>query len=183
LIKAVVVSDQPNLKLKDGARQPIQFWRVVAFALLAEGTAILAFYGLEWTWLRQLHVLWLHAALESLGCAVQTGIHCLTVAGQRFQIDPECTYVDLVVCSLPLLWRIHRRLVANLALLAGFAAAVIAVNLGRVLLGIYTITHGVSLFWAHDVVDYLLWYPTLGMVIISWARSLKHFDGKEAPRI
>ncbi|MBI4325240.1 MAG: hypothetical protein HY674_08255 [Chloroflexi bacterium] len=141
--------------------------------LLAEGVAILAFYGLEWAWLRQMHVLWLQTTLQALGYHVETAGTLLTVEGQRFQIDPDCTYVDLILCALPLLWRVRRRLFANLAALAGFAGAVVVVNLARVLSGVYALAQGVSLFWAHDVVDYVLWYPTLGVVAWSWAQSLR----------
>ncbi len=155
------------------AAKPTRFWQVVGIVLLAEGAAILAFCGLEWGWLRQLHVLWLQTTLQALGCHVETAGTLLTIEGQRFQIDPDCTYVDLILCGLPLLWRVHRRWSANLAVLAGFVGAVVVVNLARVLYGVYALAHGVSLFWAHDLVDYVLWYPTLGVIAWLWAQSLK----------
>ena len=158
------------------------FWFPMLLVLLAETVAILAFYGLDWSWLRQMHVLWLQATLQALGCTVQTAGTLLTVQGQHFQIDPDCTYVDLIVCGLPLLWRFHRRWTANLAAMAAFAAAVVIVNFARVLYGIYAFTHGVSLFWAHDLVDYVLWYPTLAIVALFWMRSLKTLWSAPAER-
>ncbi len=140
--------------------------------LLAEAIAILAFYGIEWSWLRQLHVLWLQTALQALGCAVQTGLHTLTVNGRPFAISPDCTYVDLILCGLPLLWRVNRRWTANLSVLAAYAVAVALVNLARVLYGVHAFSHGVSLFWSHDLPDYVLWYPALGVLALLWLRSL-----------
>jgi exosortase/archaeosortase family protein len=148
------------------------FWLPVIFVLLAEAAAIAAFYSLEWGWLRQMHVLWLQTTLQALGCLVQTAGTLLTVNGHAFQISPDCTYVDLAICCLPLLWRVHRRFSANLAVLAGFAAAVVVVNLLRVLYGVYAYSHGGSMFWSHDLVDYVLWYPTMGIVALLWLRSL-----------
>jgi hypothetical protein len=153
-------------------RAALHFWSVLALVLLAEAVAILAFYGFDWSGLRQLHVLWLHTTLQALGCPVQTSLHSLTVNGRAFQISPDCTYVDLILCGLPLLWRVRRRWSANLAVLAAYATAVALVNLARVLYGVYAFAHGVSLFWSHDVVDYILWYPTLGVVALFWLRSL-----------
>lgn len=150
-----------------------RFWSVVAIVLVAETAAILAFYGLEWTWLRSLHIAWLRTALEPLGCQVQTAGTLLTVEGRHFQIDPDCTYVDLILCSLPFLWRVNRRWTTSLGVLAAFAAGVLAANLVRVLYGVYAFSHGVSMFWAHDLPDYILWYPTMGVVALLWLRSLR----------
>jgi hypothetical protein len=161
--------------LKICATEPARFWRVVCLVLLAEATAIAAFYGLEWIWLRSLHVAFLQTILPALGCSVEASGDLLTVQGHAFKIDADCTYIDLVLCSLPLLWRVHRRRSANLAVLAGFAAGVAVVNLARVLFGVYALANGVSMFWAHDLVDYVLWYPTLGMVALLWMRSLREF--------
>jgi hypothetical protein len=158
------------------------FWTPVALTVLAGATAILVFYGLEWSRLRQLHVLWLQTTLHALGCHVEAAGTLLTVNGHHFQNDPDCTYADLIICSLPLLWRVHRRLPRNLTVLAAFAAAVLVVNLGRVLLGVYAFAHGVSLFWAHDLVDYVLWYPTMGFVALLWMQSLGTLGNNVPPR-
>ncbi len=158
--------------MEKSATESFDFWKVVLLVLLAEAVAILAFYGFEWTWLRQMHVLWLQTTLQALGSHVQTAGNLLTVDGHSFQVDPDCTYVDLILCSLPLLWRFHRPPATNLTVMAGFAAAVVAVNLSRVLFGVYAHTQGMSLFWAHDLVDYVLWYPTMTVVALLWLRSL-----------
>jgi exosortase/archaeosortase family protein len=190
----VVAADGRRLKLPGNPSYPTSdakvsreehgrdFWFPVAIVLLAEAIAILAFYNLEWSWPRQMHVQWLQTTLHALGCHVEAADTLLTVNGHHFQIDPDCTYVDLIICSLPLLWRVRRRFAANLAVLAAFAAAVLAINLGRVLYGVYAYSHGVSMFWAHDLVDYVLWYPTMGIVAFLWVRSLGTLVNNVPPR-
>lgn len=137
-----------------------------------EIAAIIAFYGLEWLWLRQSLVNALALILPVLGCTVYSGHYSLTVGDRLFQFDPDCTYVDLALCSLPFLWRIRRPIITNVAVLTAFAGAVMLGNLIRVALGIYAVSHGASTFWAHDIPDYILWYPSLIVVAVSWLRSL-----------
>lgn len=141
--------------------------------VLAEAAAIAAFYGFQWEWLRTANVACLHAILQGLGCHVQSIGHAMTVEGRAFVADRDCTYVDLILCSLPLLWRVRRSLADNAAVLASFAAVVVVVNLARATLAIYVTARGGSWFWSHDMVDYVLWYPTLGAVGLLWAQSLK----------
>lgn len=171
-----MVHDSLSLCKRRGAPtvSPVfRFWKVVGVALLVEVVAILVFYGSDWLWLRRLHVTWLQSTFQGLGCEVQAAGTLLTVDGHRFQVDPDCTYVDLILCSLPLLWRVHRRPAANVVVMAAFATSVLVVNLVRVLFGVHGVTRGISLFWAHDFVDYLIWYPALGIVAFLWVGSLR----------
>lgn len=162
-------------RARKAARQPggRGFWRPILLVLFLEALAVLAFYGFEWSWLRRLHVLWLQDVLQSLGCALQAGLYSLTVNGREFQISRDCTYVDLIICGLPLLWRGRQHWVGNLTVLAAYAGAVVLVNLIRVLYGVYAYANGVSLFLAHDFLDYLLWYPTMAILVFLWVRSLR----------
>ena len=146
------------------------FWRVFLVSLCAEVLAIVAFFGLEWSWLRKVNILWLHITLPALGCPVKVNGYTLDVLGHPFEISSYCTYVDLMICSFPLLWRVRRRLAANLAVLAGFAGIVALVNLARVLLAVYGMAKGASMFWAHDIEDYVLWYPTISIAALFWFR-------------
>jgi hypothetical protein len=154
-------------------------WNAICCTLAAEVTAIAAFYALEWRWLRQALVGALGVILPAIGCSVHTALYSLTVGNRLFQFDSDCTYVDLVLCSLPFLWRTHRRLAANLVVMSAFASIVLMGNLVRVALGICAVSHGVSTFWAHDVPDYMLWYPTLIVVCVLWLRNLlRKGDGR-----
>lgn len=158
--------------LPGGAGVPPRFWKVFWGALVAEVVATCTFYGLEWNWLRELNLQLVQAALNGLGCSLEAQDRSLTLPGRVFLITPDCTYVDLIICSFPLLWRVRRSFIGNCGVLTLFAMAVFAVNLPRVALAVYVTANGGSLFWSHDMVDYVLWYPTLAVVALGWLRSL-----------
>ena len=83
---------------------------------------------------------------------------------------PDCTYIDLVLILIPFLWRVEVSPGRNLVWLAAFTVAVQLVNLARVWFSIWFFSRGGSWFLAHDLPDYLLYYPTLVLVIL-WALS------------
>jgi hypothetical protein len=148
-------------------------WRFVFFILSAEAFAIILFYSISWSWLRAAHALMLQAMLRLLDCNVQSVAPFFMVEQHAFAVDADCTYVDLILCGLPLLWRTHRNALGNFAWMVSFVAAVTLVNIPRMTLAVYVTAHGGSWFWSHDMIDHVLWYPTLGLIAISWIRSLK----------
>jgi len=140
--------------------------------LLVFGCAVALFYSLDWVWLRTLQVETLAALLGAFGHSVLVQGLELKTGAAWVTITPECTYIDWILCASPFLWRFEKSLGANLSRLALLAAAVSAVNLIRTLVPILVSAKGGSWFWAHDFVDYLLWYPGLAGVILFWVFAL-----------
>jgi hypothetical protein len=151
--------------------------------LLLFGCAVTLFYSLDWLWLRQLQVNTLAALLGVFGHSVLAQGFELKTGTAWVTITPECTYVDWILCASPFLWRFGKPLSANLSRLAFLAATVSVVNLIRTLVPILVSANGGSWFWAHDLVDYLLWYPGLAAVILFWLCALMRTEqlklGKE----
>ena len=136
------------------------------------GCAVALFYSLDWVWLRKLQVNTLAALLGVFGHSVMVQGLELKTGAAWVTITPECTYVDWILCASPFLWRFGKPLGANLSRLTLLAATVSVVNLARTLVPILVSANGGSWFWAHDFVDYLLWYPGLAVVILLWLCAL-----------
>ena len=130
------------------------------------------FYAVSWMPLRIAVRDAAASCLQTVGMRVDVtafeGSPALRVAGKQFHFTPDCTYIDLVLILIPFLWRVEASPGRNLVCLAAFTAVVQLVNLVRAWFSIWFSSHGGSWFLAHDLPDYLLYYPTL-VIVILWA--------------
>jgi len=81
--------------------------------------------------------------------------------GNIFSYTVGCTFVDVCAGAMVLLWNRKRALVANLAMMAGVAAAMFAFNITRLTLGFVLYVHRVPWLLAHEamagVAYFLVW--------------------------
>jgi exosortase/archaeosortase len=93
----------------------------------------------------------------------------IVVEGIRIRITAECTYLDLLLCVLPFTYRQEGIIRFQIKAIL-IASTVWLLNTVRVYAAIACYLEGISWYWAHDVVDYILWYPCLLFAIYTWYR-------------
>ncbi len=143
------------------------------FALLAAlcfALAIVVFYACQWGWLRSAVAALLTAALRASGLPATRSLYEISVGGLRVAITPECTYVDWFLCAAPWIWR-RGPLANNLLRVIALAAGVGAANFLRLYLAICGALAGLPWWAAHDVPDYILWYPGVVLAFLFWLRA------------
>jgi len=136
----------------------------------AAGVALAAalFYCVGWLPLREAvrdGVAWVMRQAGFLtAVTVYEGSPALMVGGRQFYFTPDCTYVDLWLLLIPFLWKLNWPWRRNLYRVLSFGLMVGVVNFIRVCMSTYLYTTGQSWLVAHDLLDYLLYYPTLLLV-------------------
>ena len=138
-----------------------------AFTLLCCGLGIVAFYGADWS---ELQV----ALAASTGALFRATDHVVAQHLQGVRVDTfwvtmtaECTYIDWILIAGPFVWR-RGPVWVNIARSLILVGAVTLVNFARVWLSVAGVLWGFSWFWSHDLVDDILWYPSLVVMIILW---------------
>ena len=94
--------------------------------------------------------------------------YCLIVNGSIFTFASECTYLDLLITTLPLTWRVSRSISHNLVSIIVFIVLVFILNTCRIALYCHWYVQGVSATVAHDVPDYTLYSMILWPVVLLW---------------
>lgn len=152
----------------------------LAWRLLALAGCWLLFYMLDWMVLRNWLAQGLYVALSMLGhvstADVTNNNVRLVVDGILFRISARCTYLDLVLCMFPFLWRAGLPTRVNLGFLLLAFVAVQAINFARLVASHLALSRGASWALAHDVPDLLLWSLALTFVVYSALR----IDQREA---
>ncbi|MFP5285098.1 MAG: hypothetical protein ACLGI9_05105, partial [Thermoanaerobaculia bacterium] len=123
--------------------------------LLALGAALGLYYALEWRFLRTAlcdALMWALPLLGHTAVPLASGSSTLLLAGDRVgvAITANCSYADLILTLAPFCWRFRRGLGANLLCLAAVAAAVLPVNVARLVLAVHFTLGGARWPLAHD---------------------------------
>lgn len=149
--------------------------RRLAWRLLALAGCWLLFYMLDWMALRNWLAQGLHVVLSMWGHVSTVDVTnnnvLLVVDGMRFGIDARCTYLDLVLCMLPFLWRAGLPTRVNLGILLLTFFAVQGINFARLVGSHLALSQGASWALAHDLPDLLLWSLALILVVHNALRS------------
>jgi len=98
--------------------------------------------------------------------------------GWTFVFLKECTYLDLFLASAPFVWRSRQRVAVNLRRIAVLFSLIWVINMLRLVGGLAAYVHGVQWKLAHDIPDMMLYWPLLGVVLVSYWRSVAHTSGK-----
>jgi hypothetical protein len=75
----------------------------------------------------------------------------IEIQGQLLQFLVSCTFVELFLASLPLIWRLDRSPLINLSRMVPVACALFGFNIFRLELGQIAYSYGVLWILAHDI--------------------------------
>lgn len=135
-------------------------WRMLSAGILAG-----LYYALDWEFLQTALRDILHWIFQTMGFApiVSTfaAVPSLRICQREHAYTAECTYVDLLLMMAPFVWGAKRPLLVNLSRLAILGVIIECVNLLRTWAALYLDLQGVGRFYAHDLPDYVLWWPSL----------------------
>jgi hypothetical protein len=156
--------------------------RVFLLRIAFLGVAVGLFYALDWTHMRTSQRDLIQHGLQVAGYAPvpfdYNGSPALTVGDRAHFFTAECTYADLFLIVLPFLWVVGARRGSNALRLLAAGLIILGGNLVRSFASVYINVLGVSWFWAHDLPDYLLWWPTFLYVLL---QAMRHDLGSGSP--
>jgi len=147
------------------------------------------FYALDWMQLRVAlrdAIKWsFEQAGYSLEALVHEGSPAIKVDGKIHFYTAECTYLDLVMMVTPFVWVFGATHWSNLLRIAIMVLVILVGNLVRCWTAVYLDVRGVSRFYAHDLPDCLVWWPTVVIVaLLALRRDLgDHSEPTSKPRV
>jgi len=97
---------------------------------------------------------------------VYEGSPALGVEGKVHYYSPECTYLDLLMIVAPFLWVFGASRWSNILRIGIVALVIQGWNLVRCWAAVYFDVLGVDRFYAHDLPDYIIWWPTVAAVVL-----------------
>lgn len=101
-------------------------------------------HQLQWEWLRFLTSEFVLRVSVYLGMpTTRVTFDTIQIQGERFQFLISCTFADVFIGCIPLVWRLDRSLIRNLARLVLAATALFAFNAVRLETG--------QVLYSHDV--------------------------------
>ncbi|MGB2986246.1 MAG: hypothetical protein WBE26_10215 [Phycisphaerae bacterium] len=108
---------------------------------------------------------------------VYEGSPAVGVEGKVHFYSAECTYLDLLMIVAPFLWVFGASRRSNILRIGVVALVILGGNLVRCWAAIYLDVLGVDRFYAHDLPDYIIWWPTVVVVaLLALRRDLRdHF--------
>ena len=113
---------------------------------------VLLTYCFPWQWLRFVTSAAVLRISASLGmAAARVSFDTIRIQGQLFRVVIACTFVDVVMGSLPLLWDVRKSLSRNGARLLAVAVIFFALNLVRLEIAQVLYFRGVSWTFADQV--------------------------------
>lgn len=124
---------------------------------------------------------WLQLLVSDLvGRVLKSSGHLVVICGINLCVDgywvyisKDCTYVELILVTTPLVLR-RGRWFLNVLRLGGFIALVFCINIGRIALCLHLYATGVCWWLSHDLADWIAYGGTLGVAFVLWARVTVH---------
>ena len=144
--------------------------RCAAYRVSALVVLLASFYAWDWMPFRV-------ALRDVIGWSVRVSGHsptsfvyeaspALSVEGKVHYYTAECTYLDLLMIVAPFVWVFGASRWRNMLRIAIAASVILGGNLVRCWAAVYLDVQGVSRFYAHDLPDYLIWWPTVAVVVL-----------------
>jgi hypothetical protein len=138
------------------------------------------FYAWNWIPLRvaQRDVIeWSLRRTEYAPAAVlHDGAPAIRVADEYYFFTAECTYLDLVMIVVPFLWVFGASRRSNVLRITIAALAILGGNLVRSWAAVYFNVRGTDWFYTHDLPDYLIWWPTVAIVVVLALRRDRRYE-------
>jgi len=110
---------------------------------------------------------------------VHEGSPALRVAQEVYFYTAECTYLDLLMIVLPFVWVFGASRRRNILRMGIAALVILGGNLIRAWASVYFNVRGTDWFYAHDLPDYIIWWPTA--VIIPLLALRRDLGGRSKP--
>ena len=132
---------------------------------------LVIFYHFEWTSFRVLIQHTVILCISSVANPVAISSTSFSLDSVIFEVTPECTYLDLLICLLPLCWRERIDFRSNCIFCLSIASLICFVNLIRLNFLVLASTHGIEWTWAHDLPDTAIWYGALALGVVSRLRT------------
>jgi len=134
------------------------------------GALLSFFYLLDWMPLRQAQRDVIAWAFRESGYYAITFMHegspAINIGETAHLYTAECTCLDLVMTVVPFLWVFGARYQRNIVKIAVAVLIISAANLIRCCAALYLDLIGVARFYAHDLPDHILWWPTVVVVAL-----------------
>jgi hypothetical protein len=147
------------------------FWR--GFLCRAVVVAIFVYLAHLFEW-RELRFLTSEAVLclsRSAGLIAQRlSPDTILVQGTQFRFVTSCTFIDVVIGAIPLVWAFSRPFVKNLLTLVSLSISFFAFNLLRLAIGQLLYARGVSWIVADDILGGIAYFA-VWIFIVSYFRN------------
>ena len=152
---------------------------IVPYRLAVLSVLLAWFYGSEWMPARKAVRDVVASSIALSGYTVEAfsyrGSPAIRVEGKIHYYSAECTYLDLLVMVVPFLWVFGLRRRANVLRLAIAALVIFGANVLRCWGAVYLDVLGVDRFYAHDLPDHVIWWPTVLVVaLLALRRDLRN---------
>jgi hypothetical protein len=134
-------------------------------------------HQLRWEWLRFLTSEAILRMSPWFGIAIErVSFDTILARGTFFRFVVACTFVDVFMGSVPLLWNLSRSLLRNLCWLVGVAAILFSFNLVRLEIGQILYARGVSWTFADEVLGGFAYFSVW---IVIWRLRSWHLFGSK----
>ena len=144
--------------------------RVLLLRVCMMGALLSLFYGLDWIPFRAAQRDLIAWSLGLQGYAPEAFTHegspALRVGDHAFSFTAECTYLDLLMIVAPFLWVFGASLRRNILRIGIAALIILGGNLIRCWASVYFNVRGIDWFYTHDLPDYVIWWPTVAVVVL-----------------
>ena len=156
--------------------------RCAAYRVSALVVLLASFYAWDWmscrVALRDVIAWSIRVSGRSPTAFVYEASPALSVEGKVHYYTAECTYLDLLMIVAPFVWVFGATPRGNIVRVAIATSVVLGGNLVRCWAAVYLDVLGVDRFYAHDLPDYILWWPTVVIVaLLALRRDLRDHLG------
>jgi exosortase/archaeosortase family protein len=159
------------------ARLCLQWNNILRLGIVTMG--IFSFYAIEWIPLRTFWAWLISVSMNFLGIKLISENDFIFVANNVVQVSARCTYLDLFLIGVPFVW-VQKGYKKNIIAVILFAFVVFVVNYLRLCLTIILFYKGLSRFWSHDILDYIILCIILIMIVVWCFENQKgNFGSKE----
>jgi exosortase/archaeosortase family protein len=129
------------------------------------------FCVVTWSWLQVTIAEIVAGGFSAFGYNVHVAAVDISVDGYIVRIGPKCTYADLILMAQPFMWYPNATFRANIRRMLLLTAVVFVVNVIRIAVTLFLSAHNVSWIWAHDLVNFLIYYSLCAVIIVFWLRA------------
>ena len=128
------------------------------------------FYALDWMPLRVVQRDVIGWSLRVAGYAPEAFVHegspAFCLADVVYFYTAECTYLDLLLIVAPFVWVFGASRRSNILRISFAALVILGGNLIRTWSSVYFNVRGTDWFYTHDLPDYIIWWPTVAIVVL-----------------
>lgn len=130
--------DRAAIRLPRPSRESLARASLVALCVLLT-------YQFSWRWLRFVtSVAVLHISASLGMAAARVSFDTIRIQGQLFRVEIACTFVDVFMGSIPLLWDVGKSLLRNVSRLLAVAVIFFGLNIVRLEVAQVLYSRGVS---------------------------------------